>query len=330
MAKESLRVGVVGMGKMGLLHSGLINVLPDTKLTVACEPANLTRRLLKKALPKVPVVKDVSEMSKYDLDALFITTPTRTHYDVCKTALQNGIAHNLFVEKPLSGSYQSSIELSNMMSSSGIGLVGYVRRFMVTFLKARELLKQGLIGDPTSFSLNLVSSDFCGVKDPAVSINRGGVLKDLGCYAIDLILWYFGDFQVDSASAQSLTGPGAVDAVQFKVLDKNAVPPGNVFVSWCVEGYRMPEADFSIVGSKGKISVNDDFVKLDVEGNSSTFYRLNLNDITPFWLGAPEYFREDEAFAKAVKNGGIVEPSFASAAKVELQIDELERRFNQK
>ena len=109
--------------------------------------------------------------------------------------------------------------------------------------------------------------------DPSVSIARGGVLKDLGCYPIDLILWYFGEFNTDSATSESLTGPRAVDSVRFNVLGNGSIPPGEVFVSWCVEGYRMPELEFSIIGSKGTLLVNDDYVRLDVGGEVSTFYQ---------------------------------------------------------
>ena len=323
---KALKVGVVGMGKMGLLHTGILNVLPEVELAGVCEPVKLTRRILKKVLRKVPVVEDVSELASLDLDAVFITTPTRSHYAVAKTVLEGGIAKNLFVEKPLSSSYAESSNLCDLMGSNGVSMVGYVRRFMVTFMKAKELLEQEAIGQPLSFSVNMCSSDFFDIHDPTVSIARGGVLKDLGCYPIDLILWYFGEFSVDSANTQSLTGPGAVDTVRFKVKGNGSVPPGDVFVSWCAEGYRMPEVEFSIVGSNGSLVVNDDYVRLNVGGNASTLYRLNLSDNVPFWLGSPEYYREDECFVRAVEQKLVEQPSFVSAARVELAIEEIEKK----
>jgi predicted dehydrogenase len=326
LENNNLKVGVVGMGKMGLLHCGILNVLPGVELVGVCEPAKFTRRMLKKILRRVPVVEDVSEMSRLDLDALFITSPTRTHYVVAKTVFEKDIARNLFVEKPLSCSFAESSKLCDLKGNKNVGMVGYVRRFMVTFMKAKKLLEQEAIGHPLSFSVNMHSSDFFNIHDPAASIARGGVLKDIGCYPIDLILWYFGDFSIDSASTESLTGPGAVDSVRFKVRDNGSVPPGEVFVSWCVKGYRMPEVEFSIIGSKGNLVVNDDYIRLDVSGKTSTLYRLNLNDNVPFWLGNPEYYREDECFVRAIKNQLIEEPSFDSATKVERAIEEIEQK----
>ena len=327
LSDKTLKVGVAGMGKMGLLHCGILNVLPGVELAGVCEPVQLTRRILKKVLRKVPVVEDVSEMSRLDLDALFITTPTRTHYAVAKTVLEGDIARNLFVEKPLSSSYAESSDLCDLIGRKGVGMVGYVRRFMVTFMKAKEFLEQGAIGQPRSFSVKMCSSDFFDIHDPAVSIARGGVLKDIGCYPIDLIHWYFGEFNIDSASTESLTGPGAVDTVRFKVRGNGSVPSGEVFVSWCAEGYRMPEMEFSIFGSRGSLLVNDDYVRLDVDEKVSTLYRLNLDDNNvAFMLGGPEYYREDECFVRTIEQQLIGLPSFDSAAKVEFVIEEVEKK----
>jgi predicted dehydrogenase len=322
---EKLKVGIVGMGKMGILHSGIVNVLPGVELAGVCEPVKITNRILKKVFRKIPVVENVSEFSKLDLDALFITTPTRTHYSVASQILEDGIAKNLFIEKPLSVSYDNSKRLCDLISGNGVGMVGYVRRFMVPFLKAKELLDTGAIGKPVTFSVKMSSSDLYDIKDPAVSIARGGVLKDLGCYTIDLILWYFGKCNIDSASTKSVTGPGAVDIADFTVLGDDVAPSGKVVVSWCEAGYRMPEVEFLVVGSKGSLIANDDFVRLEVGEKTSTFYRLNLNDNADFWLGSPEYYREDECFIKAIKQKSACEPSFDSAAQVELAIEQIER-----
>jgi predicted dehydrogenase len=321
-----LKVGIVGMGKMGFLHCGILNVLPGVQLAGVCEPVHLTRRVLKKVLRKVTIVEDIHGLSGLDLDALFITTPTRTHYSVARTALEDGVAPNLFVEKPLSSSYDESSHLCSLMDSRGVGMVGYVRRFMVTFMKAKRLLEHNAIGFPVSFSINMCSSDFYGVQDPAASVARGGVLNDIGCYPIDLIHWYFGKFDIESASTKSLTGSGAVDAVHFKVRGNGYVPPGEVFVSWCVEGYRMPEVEFSIIGSKGSLIVTDDYVRLSENGNVSTWYRLNLGDNVDFMLGSPEYYREDAFFVKAFSENLLEQSSFDSAAQVEFAIEEVEKK----
>ena len=45
---ESLKVAVVGLGKMGLLHASILNVLPNVDLAGLCDKSVVLRRFLKK------------------------------------------------------------------------------------------------------------------------------------------------------------------------------------------------------------------------------------------------------------------------------------------
>jgi predicted dehydrogenase len=319
----------VGLGKMGLLHASILNILPGVELAAVCEKSSFTRKIVKKALNGIPVVGDVGEFSGLNLDAVFVTTSTPSHFSVAKTVFQRQIARHLFVEKPLTLKYVQSKELCELAArNAGVNMVGYLRRFMVTFMKAKELLNQGVIGEPVSFKVNGFSSDFCGIRgNSKVSMARGGVLRDLGSYAIDIALWFFGELEAKSASIESLTGSDAEDAVHFIMQRKSDPLKGEFSVSWCAEGYRMPEVILSVEGSKGNIEVNDDKVSLKLEdGKISNMYRHNLNDNSvKFWLGGPEYYREDAYFVDCVRNNLVAEPTFNAASKVDFVIDAIHR-----
>ena len=211
-------------------------------------------------------------------------------------------------------------------------MVGYLRRFYVTFIKTKELLTQNVIGEPLSFQVNAFSSDFYGIHDNSRnSIARGGVLRDLGSYAVDIILWLFGDIQVESAEINSIVGPDSEDIVTFAVQKQSPLLKGKCSVSWCMQGYRMPEVILSIRGSRGSIEANDDTVSLNLDnGSASTWSRHNLNDDVSFWLGGPEYYREDSHFLKAVEEGSPAEPSFATASRVDSVMDEIRRKADKK
>ncbi|MEM2523070.1 MAG: hypothetical protein QXW82_08020, partial [Candidatus Bathyarchaeia archaeon] len=99
---------------------------------------------------------------------------------------------------------------------------------------------------------------------------------------------------------------------------------GEFSVSWCVEGYRMPEVGFVIEGSEGSLNVNDDKLEINLKnGKRQKWLRQDLGDHVGFWLGSPEYYREDESFVRAILQGGMVEPCFETAAKVDRLIDEV-------
>src|SRR3990170_4778275 len=138
VTERKFKVGVVGLGKMGLLHASLLNVMPNVQLVALCDKSWLIRKLAKSTLDEPLVTDKLSDMSDLGLDAVYVTTPIPSHYYVVKEVFENNIARNLFVEKPLASSSAQSEELCNLsQNSNGVGMVGYMKRFSVTFGKAK-------------------------------------------------------------------------------------------------------------------------------------------------------------------------------------------------
>lgn len=326
LSRESLRVAVIGLGKMGILHASILNTLPDVQLTALCDKSAMIRKFCKRVFEGVHLVDDVEELSDLHLDAVYVTTPISSHFLVIKTVYSKGIARNLFVEKTLASSYDRAKELCELAKSfGGVNMVGYQRRLTVSFSKAKDLLNQEIIGQVASFKAYAYSSDLLGNrKNSKTSAFRGGVLRDLGAHVVDLALWFFGDLTVDSAKAESVTERDSGDSVHFRVKGSNGLE-GEFDTSWCMENYRLPEFGLLIKGSKGIMRVDEDKVELKLDnGKSSTWYRHDLNDNVDFLLGAPEYFREDKCFVKSVLEGCSAEPSFYTASKVDYIIDQVE------
>lgn len=325
LSRESLRVAVVGLGKMGLLHASILNVLPNVQLIAMCDKSAIVRKFCKKVLNGVHVVDDVKKLSGLDLDAVFVTTPISSHFSVIKAIYSKGIARNVFVEKTLASSYDKAKELCQLVQSfGGVNMVGYQRRLNVSFRKAKDLLTQEAIGEIASFSAYAYSSDLLrDKKNSKSSVFRGGVLRDLGAHVVDLALMFFGDLTVDPARQKSATDRDSEDSVYLRVKGSNGLE-GEFNISWCMENYRLPEFGLLIKGSKGIIRVNDDKVELKLDdGDPSTWYRHDLDDNVDFLLGAPEFFREDKCFVKSVLDGRNADPSFCNASKVDYIIDQV-------
>jgi predicted dehydrogenase len=314
-----LKVAVVGLGKMGLLHAGILNTLDGVKLAAVCDKSGLIRRFFKKLIGEVQVVDDLEKLSDSDLDVVYVTTPIPSHFHITEAIYSSRIAGNVFVEKTLASSYDEAKDICRLaQDSGGVNMVGYMKRFAVTFKKAKELLDQGALGDVTSFDAYGYSSDFLDVeRSSGTSGSRGGVLADLGSHVIDLALWFFGDLEVDSVKSEQSKSACLKDSVYFTVRDSKDVK-GNFDISWCKEGYRLPESGLLVMGSKGTMKVDDDKVELKpADDKPSRWYRHDLNDSVGFLLGAPEYFREDECFIKSVSTGKMAEPSFSTASRVD-------------
>ncbi len=326
-SKETFRVAVVGLGKMGLLHASILNVIENVEVVGLCEKSSIIRRLVKKLLKDVKIVDDVVELVDLDLDAIFVTTPIPTHFIIGKTIYTENIAPNFFVEKTLAANYSQAQELCELAGrSKGVNMVGYMKRFSVTFNKAKEVLSQKLIGELSSFKAYAYSSDFAEIdKNSKVSGSRGGVLMDLGSHVADLALWYFGNLEVKMANLLSITNSGSEDEAKVDVVSNGGVE-GSFDISWCKRAYRMPEFGFRIVGRVGELTVNDDEVELKRGGKTTKWYRHDLNDHVGFLVGGPEYFREDENFIKSVLTNQHVNCDFCEASKVDSFLERIKTK----
>lgn len=313
---------------MGLLHASLLSVLPGVELVAICEQGALIRRFGKKVLGGLRMVGKVGELSGLGLDAVFVTTPPATHFGVVEAILSAKLAPNIFVEKPLAANGAESEELCRLVGKQapGTNMVGYNRRFAVTFVKAKEILDEGTLGDVRSFQAHAYSSDFLGARSSSHARFRGSVLRDLGCHAVDLAMWFFGELRVEAAKADAMVGLSSVDSVYFRVVTSDGLA-GEFKSSSRMENYRLPEIGLTVNGSKGILRVNDDDVELKLKtGNEHLWHRHDLNDDAAFFLGGTDYSREDEAFVGAMASGSEVEPSFRSAVMVDRLLDQVEER----
>ena len=327
MSEEDVKVAVVGLGKMGLLHASILSTLPHVHFVALCDKSHMLLRLFRKMF-KADLVDDIGKLSSLDLDAVYVTTPIPTHFPIVKALYLNKIASSIFVEKTLAASYDQANELCQLAQHcQGVNMVGYMKRFAVTFGKAKELLDEGVLGVPLSFGAYAYSSDFAGiVKGSKASVGRGGVLEDLGAHVVDLALWLLGDFDIESAKLESLVTSGCEDSAEFTVKTSYGIS-GTFDISWCKENYRMPEFCVAIKGSKGSMKVSDDKLELEQnDGKNHNWYRQDLGDNVGFLLGEPEYFREDHHFIEAILRRNNAKPDFSTASKVDSLIDQVKQK----
>ncbi len=333
MSDEKLRFGIIGIGKMGLLHASLLNVMPNVEIVALCDKSALMGRLFKKVFSSggTHVVKDLDQLRDLNLDAVYVTTPISSHTFIINHLLNNGITRNVFVEKTLASNYSQAVQLCEVAEKvGGVNMVGYMKRYNVVFRKAKELLSQGALGEAESFKAYAYSSDFLGLtKESKSSASRGGALKDTGSHIIDLILWLFGDLMFSDILSVSKDVNGSETAVAFTTSSRNGLE-GQVDISQSMPNYRMPEFGLSIQCSEGKIDVNDDRLRLESkDGVQQKWYRHNLGDTVYFSIGEAEYFREDEQFVSSLRGRSKLESTFASAARVDHLIEEVRNRSNQ-
>lgn len=122
---DKLRLGIVGLGKMGMLHWKTWQAIPLVDITAVVD-TDLTREALVRA-QGVPFFSKAEEIVSY-VDAVVIATPADQHLVTTKCLLAAGI--HCLVEKPIAMNLAESEHLVAIAASHGATLaVGHSERF---------------------------------------------------------------------------------------------------------------------------------------------------------------------------------------------------------
>jgi len=325
---NSLKVGLIGAGKMGLLHGGIFNSLENSDLVCIAEKDKMISKGLGKYVPEVNVYRDYEKMlKKEDLDILAITTPVFLHKPMIDSAL--GYDLNIFIEKPLARTWEESKDIMKSKNNQKT-LVGYCRRFMGTYKLAKKVIDQEVLGKINDFESQLYVSQCFDEADgwqyePEKS--GGGVLMDLGCHAIDLFHYLFGPINSVYGQAKSVYNKKVEDYVSMNMDFKKGFN-GTLNLSWSIRNYRLPEFKIKIYFENGELIVTEKYLdiysEIDTEFISegwNTFYKQDITDDVQLNLGGPEYTLEDSHLVEAIIEDKKTKSNFKTAARTNLVLD---------
>lgn len=244
---SKFRIGIVGLGKMGIMHACLLSTLKNVEVASLCDKNRLIRAFAKQSFSDTVITSDLAEFNDLNLDAVYVLTPIPSHYSIIKQIYEEKIASNVFVEKTLTSSFSHSEKLVALSKQAGgVNMVGYMKRFGVTFNYVKSLLDQQILGDVKSFNAFAFSSDFADVPNGSkLSTARGGVLDDLGSHVVDLAVWLFDDLKTTAATVNSRIASNSEDDVSFHVESSDGIS-GSFDVSWRRKEYRMPEFGITV------------------------------------------------------------------------------------
>ena len=333
---DKLRVGVIGAGKMGLLHSGIFNNLDNSTLCAISEKDGFMASALKNYLPHIKVYQNYKEMlEREELDIAVITTPIFLHKEMIQDSMNHELA--IFVEKPLAlnGQECRSVLCKDYQNTT---LVGYCRRFMETFNLAKTIIDKEYLGNVNYFNSHLfVSQIFRQGKgwlyEPKIS--GGGVLIDLGSHAIDMFHYLFGDIKLLSAFAKPVFNKAVEDYVLVN-LDFERNTFGSLQVSWSMRNYRLPEFKIDMQLDSGSISVTEKYINIYSEVNAefikngwNVYHKQDLIKDVPINIAGPEYTLEDLHLITCFKKKERTLCDFNEAAKANIVIDKIYSSANE-
>jgi predicted dehydrogenase len=157
-------------------------------------------------------------------------------------------------------------------------------------------------------------------------ISGGGVLLELGCHLIDLLLWYFGSITKVSGSIKSIYSE-VEDFAHAEFEFSNNIK-GELDTSWSKEGFTIPEVNLEIIGSNGWLKVNQDYIEIKlknpippIQETHVKIYKQELDQGVSFDVAGPDYTKEDMHIVNSVmkKRHTIIDAYEASKTQSVLQ-----------
>jgi predicted dehydrogenase len=155
---EQVRVGIIGVGYLGMQHARILSYLEEADLKGVADTD------FKKAVEignrhGVAYYQNYEEMMG-EIDAAIVATPTSEHYPITLNLLRNG--KSVLVEKPITETVAQGEELVREAGSGGLVLqVGHLERFnpaveaVETMIREPRFIEVQRLGSFSSRSLDI-------------------------------------------------------------------------------------------------------------------------------------------------------------------------------
>jgi len=195
MLKE-IKIGIIGCGKQAEKHISSLKKIPNIDFVLTDMNSQVAEELTKKV--GASWVKNTEEIfADPSVKAVVICTPTPTHIDLIKSAINAG--KDVFCEKPLCEYHQDPSELKELIKKTNrIVMVGYIYRFVPIFEEAYRLIKQQSINGMSLVFGKILSAYFkLGGRGSHQAWKHkratgGGAINEMLVHMVDLANWYFG------------------------------------------------------------------------------------------------------------------------------------------
>ena len=267
-----LNLGIIGLG-VGVSHLRGVQRLANVRVKTICD-TNADK--LKTVAETYGIAKTCTDyrlmLTDPELDGICVATPDQLHAEMVCAALRAG--KHVLCEKPLSLHSDECREMIRTAGETGkILMVGQVCRLTPGFLKAKQLIDEGVLGE-IYFVESEYAHDYTEIggwrKDPALMRHpvTGG-----GCHPVDLLRWLTGSDpqEVFSYSTHRALPDWPCDDSTIAVLKFREGLMGKILVSTgCKRAYTMRTV---IYGTQGTLITDNTSPQISLY--TSTFGELD-------------------------------------------------------
>lgn len=254
---KTIRWGIIGCGDVTEVKSGpgFQNVAHSALVAVMRRNGDLAQDYARRH--RVPRWYDDADrlINDPEVDAVYIATPPDSHRDYTLAVAQVG--KPVYVEKPMARTHAECVQMVSACRQAGVPLfVAYYRRMLPRFLKVKELIAQGAIGEPrfTTVTLYQRRDDIDHANLPwrvIPQIAGAGIFLDLASHTLDMLDYILQPINAVSAFAANQAGEyRAEDIVSGTWVHESGVQGMGV---WCFTAFRNFDQN-EIIGSEGKLT----------------------------------------------------------------------------
>ena len=194
-----IKIGIIGAGRIGKVHAKAASNLNGAKIIWLADPIAPDLEETAKSMGIEKTSKNYKDiLNDKEVDAIFICTPTDTHYTISMEALNFG--KHVFCEKPVDLELGRVKDVKDLVAKTGKKyMVGFNRRFDHNFMAIKENIDKGLIG-----KLELIQITSRDPEPPPISYVKvsGGLFCDMMIHDFDMVRY------LSSSNPKSVTAIG--------------------------------------------------------------------------------------------------------------------------
>ncbi len=187
---EKLKIGVIGAGRIGKVHTEtIVQSILEAEVTAIAD-VNLSEAEKLAERFRVKTVSDNYKdiLNNKEIDAVIICSPTNTHAQYIVESARAG--KHIFCEKPVDLDLKVIQNAIDVVEECGVKLmVGFNRRFDSNFSKIKQMVVEGKIGEP--HILKVTSRDPAPPPAEYVAVS-GGMFLDMTIHDFDMARYIVG------------------------------------------------------------------------------------------------------------------------------------------